>query len=159
MKAKVWINGNKQLMESGHKTFDRQTNCIGTGNVIANTQYSGYIRAYYDLTNPVGQAREPGYLQDYDLEKFDRLPGHIRQAVKQAAIHDSVILYEWHTWGPQYNDSTWRGRVRTGKQTRTIHGYTLTSPGHHFIKTWTTGPTEKSYGIVAEATKYVVEEQ
>ena len=46
MREKEWVNGNKMKIETGHKTFDRQTNIISTGNIIANTLWGFFIRPY-----------------------------------------------------------------------------------------------------------------
>lgn len=40
--------GTKQLVDTGYKIFDNQTNYIGTGNVVANTMIGCYIRANWE---------------------------------------------------------------------------------------------------------------
>ena len=51
MKSRTWDNPNKMHFESDYKLFNKQTNVISRGNVIANTQYSTYIRPYSKIKN------------------------------------------------------------------------------------------------------------
>ena len=63
MKEKQWLNGNKMKINTGHKTFDKQTTYITEGNVLAATQYGSHIRPYNLTLNPVNEKVLPGYLQ------------------------------------------------------------------------------------------------
>ena len=61
-------NGNKQKIESPHKTFNLRTNLIDNeSNLITNTQTATYIRAYSE-TNCNGYKYECGCLQNIDLK-------------------------------------------------------------------------------------------
>ena len=62
--------GSRMLVDTGYKTFDKQTNDLTDGNAITNTQYSNYIRAYNQTTTPVGETVAEGTLQKYDLKYF-----------------------------------------------------------------------------------------
>lgn len=142
MKKTEWVNGNKMLFESKHKTFNRQTNYISTGNVWSNTQHSGYIRAYNDTINPVGEKVEKGHLQDFDLDGFSNLPSNIRSWIKQNVMDNSVILYRF-----QYYIKSKRIDV----------GYILTDSNHKYIQTWICKNTQKYWSVIEEAKLYICE--
>ena len=46
MKKAVYDKSGRQIVSSAWKEFNQQTNCISTGNVYANTQYSSFIRPW-----------------------------------------------------------------------------------------------------------------
>ena len=140
MKKKEWVNNNKMLFESGHRTFDRQTNCIGTGNMIANTQVSFFIRPRIQ-TECNGQAFPVGDLRAFDMKKW-HLPWIVRDMVLGLTERRKIILYQFHHW----NDDK-----------RIVHGYVATTPGHRLLRTFIIGPTYKSGLVIAEATKYITD--
>ena len=90
----VWSkNGNKMIINSDFKEFNKQTNYIGSGNVIASTQKSMYIRNRFE-TECNGIKYNIGYLQDYDLQYFRDIPKSLRDI-----IHNSdkkMVLYEFY---------------------------------------------------------------
>lgn len=88
-------NKMKMIINSGYKEFDRQTNCISNGNIIANTMYGNYIRAWDDTINPVGNIVPKGYLFNYDLKYFN-IDNTIRDYIR--ALNKQVILYELFTY-------------------------------------------------------------
>lgn len=95
MKQKVWRkDGMKQIINSGWKEFDRQTNCISTGNVYANTQYSSFIRPWKE-TECNGFSNPEGHLMDFDLKPFRsfRIPQCIMDILKNKERAESYILY------------------------------------------------------------------
>ena len=99
MKKKVWNStGMKQIIDSGWKEFDRQTNCISTGNVISNTQLSQFIRPYSE-TECNGFERPKGHLMKFDLESFNRydIPQRIMNILKDVNRRESYILYMFFT--------------------------------------------------------------
>ena len=147
MKEKVWANPNRMLMESGHKTFDRQTNCISTGNVIANTQLSFYIRPY-SRVECNGRKFPPGHLRNYDLKWWTRplLPSHVRNYVESVTKDEPVIVYQFHHF---LSGGYW------GKERRIVHGYVVTTADYELLKKFVTGPTYKSGLVMDEATKYI----
>ena len=61
--------GTKQIIDTGWKEFDRQTNAIFVGNCIFNTQFSRAIRPY-SATECNGKVNPEGYLMDFDLNPF-----------------------------------------------------------------------------------------
>ena len=135
MKKYEWINGNKMKFESGFTTFDKQTNYIGKGAVISNTQYSNYIRG--------------DEFRYYDLELFHNLPNFIRDILNQ--INYQTILYEFsHT---SYHEDYYTGNTKH----KLIDGYVLTTTDGHLISKWVLGKTIKSELAVNEAVKYICE--
>lgn len=140
MKKKTWDNGNKMHFESGHKAFDHQTDCISTGNVWANTQYSGYIRSHLELECN-GFFNDPGHLRNYDIKQFNfALFGGVRQWL-QDYKEKKVILYVWK----HYNG-----------QKRIIDGITITDEDHNKLATFFPyGHSYKASLAVNEAEKYV----
>ena len=135
MKKYEWINRNKMKFESGFVTFDKQTNYIGKGAIISNTQYSNYIRG--------------NEFKAYDLKLFKNLPNFIRSIVNQ--INYQTILYEFsHT---SYHEDYYTGKSKH----KIIDGYVLTTTDGHLISKWITGKTFKSELAVNEAIKYITE--
>lgn len=139
MKEHKWRDGNHMIFESGHKTFDQQVDCISTGNVIGNVQYSNHIRPYIE-TECNGFTNSPGHLRDYDLKYFDNLPRRIRKEIEGFTQEKSGWLYEFHHWDGHH---------------KIIHGYVFTDYEHNLVKQWVTGPTYRSREVIDEAVKYV----
>lgn len=95
MKKRIWSkNGMKQIINSGWKEFDKQTNCITTGNAYCNTQYSGFIRPYKE-TECNGFTKPQGDLLAFDLQPFKRfrMPKAIEDVLRDKNREKSVILY------------------------------------------------------------------
>ena len=86
--------GTRQLIDSGYKLFDKQTNCICTGNVYANTQYSAIIRPY-SQTRCNWTDFEPGQLMNTDLKPFRRygIPNFMYDILTDQTRAESLILY------------------------------------------------------------------
>ena len=146
MKKVQWRDGNHMIFESGHRAFDRQTNIITTGNVIADTQYSSYIRPFTE-TECNGFTNEPGHLQDWDLDGFPSLPRWIRKKIEGITYDHAAILYEFR----HYNG-----------QDKQVDGYVLTSTedaGCKLLAKWATGPTYKSVLALDEAIKYITNKE
>jgi len=126
------------LFESGHKTFDRQVDCISTGNVIGHVQLSFHIRAYTE-TECNGFTRPPGHLRAFDLKTWN-LPIRVRDRVLKETEDKSVWLYEFRHW--------------TGNR-KIVHGYVITSYDHRLLAKFLTGPTYKSVSVINEAITYI----
>jgi len=95
MKKIIWSkDGMKQIINSGWKEFDKQTNCISTGNVYANTQYSSFIRPWKE-TECNGFSNPKGHLMDFDLKPFRsfRIPQCIMDILKNKERAEIYILY------------------------------------------------------------------
>jgi len=146
LKEIEWINGNKMKIETGHKTFDQQTNIISYGNIIANTMVGFYIRAYNDTVNPVGQTRPLGYLQDFDLQNWrnELYRYRLMNKVKAHLVNRAGILYRLF----HYN-----------KNQRIIHGFILTDTDYNLIEKWVVGPTYKSWDVVLGCEPYLARER
>ncbi len=90
--------GTKQLINSGWKLFDKQTNAICTGNCFLNTQISSYIRPWKETTVN-GYKFPEGHCMEFDLKQFGRfrIPEHILELIRDRQREDSVILYMFFT--------------------------------------------------------------
>jgi hypothetical protein len=122
MRQKIWSkNGMRQVINTGHKEFDRQTQVIDIGNVWANTQFSNYIRPR-DEIECNGFVSPPGHLQNYDLGAYSAMPQHVESEVRKLVdTHHGGILYEF--------------RHFRGKQ-KVIDGYILTDRQYHLLSRW-----------------------
>lgn len=83
-------NGN-MLVESNYELFNKQSNYLGTGNVIANTQVSWYIRPSYK----VDSNSKLGELQDYDLDHFKQMNKWNKQSVKDFVDKNNGGILYW----------------------------------------------------------------
>lgn len=95
MKKAVYNNtGSRQIVNTGFKTFDKQTNCITTGNAYCNTQFSSFIRPW-SKTECNGFERPCGELMKFDLKNFGafRIPNFIMEKIEDKERKQSVILY------------------------------------------------------------------
>lgn len=147
LKKKVWTkNGMKQIIHTGHVTFDKQTSMIATGNNWGNTIHGSYIRPYTEVYNGAMVRRPPGHLQEFDLDYFKdiKTPAHILNSVRQEARDNQVILYALFHF---YEHRGYRRRV--------IHGYVLTTPDYRLLQSWNTGPTYKSYFVLDGCLPYL----
>ncbi len=139
-----WINPNKMRFESLHKEFNRQTNIISTGNIIANTEYGSFIRAHNNITNPVSEKKKPGFLQDFDLRPFKEsleLPDWIERRIKKYLIKKPGILYCFF-------------HRSAGK--RLVDGFALTNTDHNYIDVWYMNQQNwRAHSAIAEALKYI----
>lgn len=136
-------SGMRQLVDTGYKRFDKATNYIGTGNVIANTQCSFYIRSYNE-TECNRQTFPKGHLLNYDLNMFRNIPSKIRHILCDKERTTSCILYNFFV-----GDTT--------------VGWVITDNCHHFIAsevdTWYGDNLFcKKYNCLAECIKYITEE-
>lgn len=99
MKKKTYTkDGMKQIVNSGWKLFDDQTNVITTGQVMANTQYSMCIRPWKE-TECNGWTNPEGYLMRFDMQPFTRhnIPRRIKELLEDAGREKGVILYMFFT--------------------------------------------------------------
>jgi hypothetical protein len=136
----LWLNGDRMLMQSGHKTFDRQCRAILTGQQVGDCVTSFYIRPYKEvecnsMTFPLGHLREC----DFNFIGTEEMPASLRSLLEFITTNESVLLYKFfhHT------------------SNRTIvDGFVATRNGHCVLKS-VTGPRASSQLIVAEAARYV----
>lgn len=96
-KPKFNKKGTRQLVDTGWRTFDRQTNLVSTGNVIANTQLSLFVRPFGE-TECNDATFRPGELLDADMKAFRyRPPDDVMGILFDKDRKDSVILYMFYT--------------------------------------------------------------
>ena len=156
MKKIKWENPDKMLFESGHKTFDSQTNIITTGNIIANTLIGKHVRAHTDVVVGMSQPdRPPGWLQDFDLHFWrgnTKMPGVVMKKIKELARESSVWVYELRHWGRR--KERWSG----WQDVKVVHGYIITDSEDKALATCVTGPTYKSHFVVSAALPYLAED-
>lgn len=119
----------KQIVDTGFKIFDKQTNLIATGNVMANTQFSNYIRPYNE-TEVNGRIRTLGVLMNFDLQYYQNLPKVIYNLIKDINRTDSIILYEFHYYRSKRKSII--GYIVTDKYKNLL--YKHANYGSHYMK-------------------------
>lgn len=144
MKKTEWINGNHMKFESLNKTFNRQVDCISTGNVWGSVQWSGYIRAYNQTSIDNGSPYKEGELQEFDLKQFrDMTPGHIISEVKKETQNEGAIFYCLFHWS---------------KGKRIVHGWILTTKDYKQIAVWYANYRSQSISVIYNALPYLINE-
>jgi hypothetical protein len=144
LKEKTWDNPDKMHIETGHKTFDRQTICISAGASISPTHFAMRVRSKNDLMNPMNDICEVGYLQNYDCNVSHR-NSHIAAkdyAKELADKHDGVLLHQFFHWNGQK---------------KIVNGYVITKDKVALLKLYV-GERAKTEAIINEVTKYIGEE-
>lgn len=131
MKKVTWDNPNKMHMDSGFKLFDKQTNLISTGNVIANTQFSFFIRPYNEVKNG-DYVGKPGDFLKFDLQYFKQIPDHIRKILEDRDREHSMILYQFQVFHGQQKEII--GHVLTDYDYRYITHSVSCPYGASFVK-------------------------
>lgn len=94
-------SGNKMIINSDFKEFNKQTNLITSGNVIANTMWGNYIRPWNETINPVGQVVPEGHLFNFDLQYFS-ISRAMREYIK--SLNREIVLYEIFIYRGQRKD-------------------------------------------------------
>ena len=131
MKELEWDNPNKMHMESGFKTFDKQTNLITVGAAFCNTQCSMYIRPWNAVKN-YSHIGKPGDFTKYDMQFFEDVPGRIREIIFDKNRTEAVILYEFFVWKNRCKEII--GHVLTGKNHNLIAEYVHCGCGENYSK-------------------------
>lgn len=130
--------GTRQIVDTGYKKFDKATNSISTGNIIANTQFGWFIRPYKkQFCN--GKGFKFGELMQSDLKYFHNVSSHLMEIIKDPNREQSVILYEFFIG----ND---------------VIGHILCNAAHHLIASSTNHYGrcyEKRYRCIEELINYV----
>lgn len=145
MKKAVYNNKGNQVVKTQWKEFDKQTNCIATGNVYANTQVSSFIRPWLE-TKCNEHDFKAGHLMKFDLDNFRgyRIPEEIESYIRDKYRKDSIILYMFFT-------------VRD--KCVTPFGWVLTDKNYKLLK-WTVvrennESFEKRWSALNEAIQYI----
>lgn len=132
--------------ESLHKTFNKQTNCLMTGNIIADTQHGGFIRPYTEIINPAGDRCEKGHLQEFDLNQFSFYREFYRiknQVIKLTKTRPGILYCLKH-----YHRGKFDGEHRI------IDAFVLTDTHYKLIRIWYISNSYKNMSAVDEAIKY-----
>ena len=126
--------GTRQIIDSGWKEFDRQTNYISTGNVIASTQLSSFIRPWRQ-TECNGFTNQCGHLMNYDLKQFDRwrIPADLLVEIEDKNREESVILYMFYT-NTKDRDIKPFGWVLTTRDHKYINSRVVRNWGESYVK-------------------------
>ena len=150
MKRITYRTPNRVLIDTGHRTFDQKCEIVTTGNVCGDAQFSSYIRPYCE-TECNGHSSPVGHLRDFDLKHFT-LPSHVRETVMKETMKQQGVLYEF-----RHFVRDWK-RGNSNGYRKVVHGYILTrghNENYRFVKSWVTGPTNKSYGVIETVKEYV----
>ena len=149
LKESVWNEKrDRQIVNTGHVTFDRQTNALGTGNYFADTMHGAHIRPFKEV-GCNGIINKPGHLQNFDLLPFVKdAPESVISAVKRYCVDNSAWLYVLHSYSYR-KQAGWPAHVKI------VHGYILASYDDQLISTWVTGPSHKSYRVVYGCLPYL----
>lgn len=145
MEKARWDSPNKMHIESGFKAFDKQTTLITTGNVIAPTQTSWYIRPFNDVVNGA-YVGKPGEFLEYDLKHFlHGVPDYMLKILRDESRTESYILYKFFIRNQEH-------------KTQTI-GYVLTDSNYKYITSQVICPIgcsyEKREAALSEAMRYI----
>lgn len=145
---KEWATPNRMKFESEHGMFNRQVDCIGTGNHIGHVQLSGYVRPRTE-TKCNGFTSEKGHLQEYDLNWLLKdFPNYVKEFIRKLeyAENHTTIGYEFRLW---------RGAKKT------VIGYVVTAGAddrHRVSKKWVVGKQqEKARSVIDEAITYITD--
>jgi len=145
-RSKEWATPNRMKFESEHKTFNRQVDCISSGNVIGDVQLSGCVRPRSE-TECNGFTYEKGHLQEYDLGWLvGDFPNYVKEFIRKLeyAEDHSVIAYEFRHWNGEK---------------KVVHGYVVTTggdDGHKVLGRWY-GEHWKSRSVIDEAITYITD--
>lgn len=137
MKKRVWNKtGTRQLIDSGWKEFDRQTNCITRGNAFCSTQYSCCVRPW-DEVECNGMTFKLGELMNADLKAFSRLqmPHSIREILTDRNRCDKVWAYVFFTMNKSKNIEPF-GWVVTNYNHSLLADCVVCGRGRNFKKRW-----------------------
>lgn len=126
-------------LNTGHKTFDKQTDCLSVGNVFSQTQVSGFIRGFNNV-DCNGFDWKQGELQASDLKYKKDYPKQVIDFIKKEAIDKDVIIYKY--------------RHFNGK-TEIIHGYIITDTQCNLLKKYYNIDTNKSRGVIDTVVEYI----
>jgi hypothetical protein len=139
-KPTVWLNPNRMLIETGHKTFDRQCRAILTGQQIGDCVTSAYVRPRSEVKCN-GFTFEVGHLQDRDLEFVgtEACSPALREHIVALTANDSILLYKFFHHSPRR---------------AIVDGYVATRSDHCLLKV-VTGPNYLSSLVITEAARHV----
>lgn len=149
MKEKIWSkDGMKQIINSGWKEFDKQTDTIFPGSVIDNTQWSNCIRPYKE-TECNGKTFEKGHLMKYDTAFFEKngLPQSLKKYLYDEKRENKVILYMFFIVNKHKRVEPF-AFVITDEKYKLIHYCVIVRYGQN---------ASKRYNAVEEALEYITD--
>lgn len=138
-RERVWTKDySRQIINTGHQSFDKQVSSINRGACIGSTQFSAFIRKESTTKGPVGQSYEKGFLRQHDLKAFKLLPFQVEQKLNELK-EKSVYLYHFFYF----------------KGVKITVGYVITDPeDHSLIYSWH-NQTEKNRKVIEECISYI----
>lgn len=100
-KAIFTEDGMKQIVDTGYKLFDKQTNCLSPANCIANTMIGFYIRPYAETQSNCTDFPE-GHLMECDLKGYDLrgCPRVILEMIRSPKRTEPVKFYQFYVYPP-----------------------------------------------------------
>ena len=129
------------VIETLHKTFNKQTNYLGHGNVIANTQYSTIVRPSNYRSDYIDKDHQA---QDYDINNLEDFCGelrHFRDNIKNMSDDNNGIyvylLFHWHN------------------HNKIFHGVIFGTKDKHRIITIPFNGKEKSFDVLYQSAKKI----
>ncbi len=126
----AFVTPNRSEAITGVRAFDDQCQGIMTGNVIANTFYSSYIRPRREV-DCNGYAFPYGNLQLFDLRPFEQ-EGSL-------ASHNAAFFVRSYAQAedtPLLLTTVFHWRRQDGQRHRVDHGAVLTTAGLELVRTF-----------------------
>ena len=140
----------RQVIETGCVTFDRQVSAISANQVIGGTQVALVIRARTELWNGDYGPKPEGHFQQWDLDHFpSRIPSRIRQRVEELTAERSLMLHVfYHYNGGCYSEHGFIAVQREGDG----------NGPRKVVGRWRTGITYRSDLVLDGVTPYITDE-
>lgn len=148
-------NRMKQIIDTGHRTFDRQVSSIGAGQTLGSTQTALSVRARTELWNGNYGPKPEGHFQQWDLNNFPRrIPQQVRQWVEELTATQGLILhvffhYVGPNWDARYIEHGWIAVQREGGG----------NGPRKVVGRWRTGPTYRSDLVLDGVTPYITDQE
>lgn len=143
LKKTQYRTPNRILIDTGHKTFDSQCDCLSTGNVSSNTQLSAFVRADSDISCN-GFTFPQGHLFEADIKCFrSDMPHYLEAWIR--GLNKTVIVYQIRHWTRQ-----------NGHAQKYVHGYIVTDTQYRWLRVTTTGArANQSAQVLATVLPYL----
>jgi len=142
MKHKEWINGNKMLMETAHKTFNKQCRCISTGNQIGDCVVSTFVRPRSETEcNKYVFPEEELFRYDLKLYGENVEMTEVREYLYDYCKDKGAIVYKIF-----FRD--YQGRKMT-------FGYIVTDTKHNLLRKFYHNHHYKTVSVIDECALYV----
>lgn len=148
-KPRLWHNGGmRQIINTGCKTFDKQTSIIASGNQLARTMYGTYIRSS-KILECNGYQNPPGYLQDFDLKNF-------KDYATKRVLDKTRYYADQHPKGCcLYMFFHFITNRKTHEKKRLVHGFIICDYDGEILEKIYTRHSNSSHQIVDECAYYL----